>query len=197
MKIKHLSIIVVVAPFAFLATSLAHAQSFTGNLHYGLQNNVQVTQLQEFLTTQGLYSGPITGNFYSLTLSAVKKFQTQQGIIPASGYFGPITIATVNKITEVANASSVQPIPQLETSTPTTAPSSTAINVSSTCPTNETNVVDGPPDPCNPYAFKLSNCPPPPTKPLVGGVGSVPGLPSPDVQLQYKLIQEYCPGYRQ
>jgi len=80
MKIKHLSILLIISVFVFSGISLAQAQSdvFTQNLYYGLQNNSQVTQLQEFLTSQGLYSGPITGNFYSLTLNAVRAFQVKK-----------------------------------------------------------------------------------------------------------------------
>jgi hypothetical protein len=128
-KIKYILSIITVLVLSGI--SLAHAQSdvFTQNLYYGLQNNSQVTQLQEFLTSQGLYSGPITGNFYFLTLGAVKAFQTQQGIIPAAGYFGPITMAAANKIADAeVGASNSQAILETGTSTPSAPPpaSSTA-----------------------------------------------------------------------
>ncbi len=127
MKIKYLSILPVVAVFVLSGFSLANAQSdvFTQNLYYGLQNNSQVTQLQEFLTSQNLYSGPITGNFYFLTLGAVKAFQTQQGITPAAGYFGPVTMAAANKIADTeVGASNSQAISETGTSTPSVAPAS-------------------------------------------------------------------------
>src|SRR5579872_1101987 len=109
MKIKYLSILPVIAVFIFSGVSLAHAEVLTENLYYGLQNNSQVTQLQEFLITQNLYAGPITGNFYFLTLGAVKAFQNQQGITPAAGYFGPVTMAAANKIADAAvGASNLQ-----------------------------------------------------------------------------------------
>jgi hypothetical protein len=128
MKIKYLSILPVVAVFVLSGFSLANAQSdvFTQNLYYGLQNNSQVTQLQEFLTSQNLYSGPITGNFYFLTLGAVKAFQTQQGITPAAGYFGPITMAAVNKIADaVVSASNNEAVTETGTSTPPVVTAST------------------------------------------------------------------------
>lgn len=58
----------------------------------------QVSQLQEFLTAEGHYSGPITGNFFSLTLAGVKTFQTANEISPVSGYFGPLSRAKANSI---------------------------------------------------------------------------------------------------
>jgi peptidoglycan hydrolase-like protein with peptidoglycan-binding domain len=116
MKIKYLLVLPAAAVFIFSGIFSAHAQVFSENLSYGLQNNTQVSELQEFLTAQGLYSGPITGNFYLLTMNAVKVFQARQGISPVSGYFGPLTIAAANKITASGTA----------TSSPTVQVSSTA-----------------------------------------------------------------------
>ncbi len=72
--------------------------SFDHNLYYGMQNNSDVTELQEFLTVEKLYSGPITGSYYSLTLQGVKSFQEREGITPLSGYFGPKTRNAANLI---------------------------------------------------------------------------------------------------
>ena len=127
MKIKHLFALPVLAVFIISGVSLAHAQSdiFTQNLYYGLRNNSQVSQLQEFLTSQNLYSGPTTGNFYFLTLGAVKAFQAQQGISPAAGYFGPMTMAAANKIADAeVGASNAQAINETGTSTPSLTPAS-------------------------------------------------------------------------
>jgi peptidoglycan hydrolase-like protein with peptidoglycan-binding domain len=114
MKIKYLSALPIIAVLIFSCISSAHAQVFTGNLYYGLQNNGQVTQLQKFLNSQGFYSGPITGNFYSLTLDAVKAFQAQEGITPAAGYFGPVTMDAANKIADAGTSTSSIP-PALST----------------------------------------------------------------------------------
>jgi peptidoglycan hydrolase-like protein with peptidoglycan-binding domain len=86
--------------------SLAFAQTFDRDLYFGIQNNPDVTKLQEFLTEQGVYSGPITGNFFSLTLSAVKQFQSAQGISPISGYFGPLSRGKANQILAAEGVSS-------------------------------------------------------------------------------------------
>lgn len=74
------------------------ASVFNNDLYYGLVGNADVSQLQEFLTQQGEYGGPITGNFYVLTLDAVKSFQQAQAISPVSGYFGPLSRAAANTI---------------------------------------------------------------------------------------------------
>ena len=78
--------------------------SFEKDLYYGMLGNSQVKELQEFLTDQGLYSGPITGNFFSLTLSAVKKFQTAKSISPQFGYFGPLSRRKANAAISVKAA---------------------------------------------------------------------------------------------
>lgn len=82
----------------FLFPTLAFAQTFDTNLQYGMTNNQAVTALQEFLTGQHVYNGPISGNFFSLTLAAVKRFQTAESITPVSGFVGPITRGTINSI---------------------------------------------------------------------------------------------------
>lgn len=80
----------------FLLTS-ANASEFNSNLRFG-SKGTEVKKLQEFLVEQNLYSGPITGNFFSLTLKALKNFQSANNILPASGYFGPLTRAKVNEV---------------------------------------------------------------------------------------------------
>ncbi|GEM_PF-4141001 len=71
--------------------------SFDKSLYYGLQGNPQVKELQEFLIDQGYLTGNSTGNFFSLTLSAVKKFQTANGL-PSTGYFGTLSRQKANDI---------------------------------------------------------------------------------------------------
>jgi peptidoglycan hydrolase-like protein with peptidoglycan-binding domain len=75
---------------------------FSRNLSYGMTGN-DVRSLQRFLITQD--AGPAarvlakvgaTGTFGILTRNAVIEFQKSVGIVPASGYFGPITRAYVN-----------------------------------------------------------------------------------------------------
>src|SRR3989344_6121580 len=98
---------------------LVSAKTFDSNLYFGITNNPDVQMLQEFLTDQGVYSGPITGNFFSLTLAAVKNYQSQNNITPAAGFFGPITRAKANEILSAQTKSSDS---QAITETGTTAP---------------------------------------------------------------------------
>lgn len=72
---------------------------FNRNLYFGLRKDSDVTDLQEFLTDQGYYAGPITGNYFLLTVQAVKKFQSVNGINP-TGYFGFLSRAVANKIVQ-------------------------------------------------------------------------------------------------
>ncbi len=90
MKKLIIGLILFAVPFSAFA-------SFDSNLSYGSKGE-DVTALQEFLTDQGVYTGPVTGNFYSLTLAAVKIFQTKQSITPVSGFVGPITRGVINQI---------------------------------------------------------------------------------------------------
>jgi peptidoglycan hydrolase-like protein with peptidoglycan-binding domain len=73
-------------------------ESFNRDLYFGMRGDPDVMKLQQFLAQHGEYSGPITGNFFSLTREAVKKFQAAQNIIPATGYFGPLARAQANEI---------------------------------------------------------------------------------------------------
>ncbi len=75
----------------------AHAE-LSKDLYFGITNEPQVSELQKFLTEQKVYTGPITGNFFSLTQQAVKAFQIKQGIFPTSGYFGPKTRKIVSSL---------------------------------------------------------------------------------------------------
>lgn len=58
-------------------------------------NGNDVTELQKKLKAEGIYSGPINGNFGSLTREAVKKYQTLHGLTPL-GNIGPATRAALN-----------------------------------------------------------------------------------------------------
>jgi len=79
------------------ATEKKKVPTFNRDLYFGLSNDSDIIALQEFLTEQGYYAGPISGNFGSLTLSAVKKFQLAKGI-NSTGYFGPRSRAVPNAI---------------------------------------------------------------------------------------------------
>jgi len=79
------------------------------NLFYGMQNNEEVKCLQEFLKSQGaeIYpEGMVTGNFYSLTLKAVNRFQEKYraeilaplGISQPTGFVGLMTRTKINSL---------------------------------------------------------------------------------------------------
>lgn len=84
--------------------------SFMTDLAYGMTGSVEVMKLQEFLADEGLYSGPITGNFFSLTMKAVKAFQYREGIAPAAGYFGPKTRARASALLGMQTSASNQQV---------------------------------------------------------------------------------------
>ncbi len=68
---------------------------FLVNLSSGMSNN-DVRELQNRLTAEGSYSGPVTGYFGPLTLEATIAYQETHGISPAVGYVGPLTRAELN-----------------------------------------------------------------------------------------------------
>lgn len=71
---------------------------FTTDLTLG-QSGVQVTELQRFLISRGhVIPAGATGYFGAQTQTAVAAFQRAQGIVPAAGYFGPVTRARVNAL---------------------------------------------------------------------------------------------------
>ncbi len=67
---------------------------FTKNLYPGMTDS-DVTQLQLRLTAEGVYSGPITGYYGSLTTAGVKAYQAKYGI-QQTGTVGPLTRAQLN-----------------------------------------------------------------------------------------------------
>lgn len=95
------------------------------NLKYG-SSGASVTELQEFLKTDGEYTGSTTGNFYSITLAAIKNFQINHGISPVSGYWGPLTRAKAQSILnigasnddEISETGIVSKVPVQNTSVP-------------------------------------------------------------------------------
>ncbi|MDO8557269.1 MAG: peptidoglycan-binding domain-containing protein [Candidatus Jorgensenbacteria bacterium] len=108
--------------------SIAQADGlFSTDLYFGMQGSTEVTKLQEFLTSEGVYNGPITGNFFSLTLKGVRDYQTREGISPAAGYFGPLTRVKANTgLSTQIEASNAQAISETGiTPTPLTTPKTT------------------------------------------------------------------------
>lgn len=70
------------------------------NLEFGMTGDQDVFALQRALTAEGVFKGPITGNFYSLTREGVKAFQRKYKFmsVPDSGLVGPYTRSVLNGI---------------------------------------------------------------------------------------------------
>ena len=92
-----------------LSGSEISCQSITQDLYFGMEGNLQVRCLQEFLKVQGggLYpEGLVTGNFYTLTEKAVIRFQEKYseeilspwGLTKGSGYVGETTRTKINQL---------------------------------------------------------------------------------------------------
>jgi hypothetical protein len=92
--------------------------SIDQNLYYGLRNNGEVKELQSYLAGKGLYSGNSTGNFFSLTLAAVKKYQKSIKL-NGTGYVGPLTRQIINAdLLSVSNTNSITKTTPSQTQTP-------------------------------------------------------------------------------
>lgn len=76
----------------------ATAFQFTSDLELGAQSDA-VTELQNRLTSEGVYSGPVTGYFGQLTLAGVKAYQAKYGL-PKTGLVGPMTREKLNAALE-------------------------------------------------------------------------------------------------
>lgn len=152
--------------------------AFDTNLKYGSKGEA-VLELQEFLTDQGVYSGPITGNFFSLTRSAVKRFQELHSIAPAAGYFGPITRTKANELLNVASETEQE---VLETGT-TTPPVITPI----------VTAPPAPPSPPAPTAPEPTPTPDPatPTRLSVQGTSEVTGANCQPATFRVSVIDQY------
>jgi hypothetical protein len=80
------------------SSNLLAAAEFSKNLSYGLTSNFDVKRLQEFLISKGyLEEGLNTGNYFSKTSEAIKKFQKEHNITPVNGQFGSKTRGAVNR----------------------------------------------------------------------------------------------------
>ncbi|MDD2696660.1 MAG: peptidoglycan-binding domain-containing protein [Candidatus Pacebacteria bacterium] len=97
------------AQIAALLGQSVGCQSFNNDLYYGMTNNLEVRCLQQFLKDQGsdIYSGGlVTGNFLSLTQTAVIRFQEKYAseilnplnLEKGTGYFGSLSRQKANTL---------------------------------------------------------------------------------------------------
>ncbi len=89
-KFALLAVLVILLPSAVFAATFNH------NLSYGM-TGTDVSQLQQFLVDEGLFTNSITATFGPATLKALVAFQQKEGITP-SGYFGPLTRTDANTV---------------------------------------------------------------------------------------------------
>jgi L,D-transpeptidase ErfK/SrfK len=73
----------------------------------GRSSGDDVAQVQQQLTTLGLYAGPIDGVYGPATVEAVRRFQREQGLTP-DGIVGPVTYDALQRAVD-QQTGSVQP----------------------------------------------------------------------------------------
>ncbi len=83
--------------FSVLGASTKYTYTWSNDLQVGSPYTADVKALQTALTMEGLFTGEITGGFYSQTFNAVKDFQQKYGI-ETTGYVGAITRAKLNDL---------------------------------------------------------------------------------------------------
>jgi peptidoglycan hydrolase-like protein with peptidoglycan-binding domain len=95
----------ILSAFAVVALTLvvaasANAETYTRDLTIGSTGS-DVVALQDMLVASGdlvMPAGVSKGYFGNLTKSALAKWQAANGVSPAAGYFGPVTMAKVKAL---------------------------------------------------------------------------------------------------
>lgn len=136
-----LLVVAIIISFGVVSNS-TNAQAYIAHksqLKIG-SRGAAVTKLQIILTSEKIYSGPISGYYGRLTADAVKVFQAKYGL-EIVGSVGPLTRAILNSL--VATAATQKPTEKLilATSSTSSAPSasqqiqSTLVSTSAKVPT--------------------------------------------------------------
>lgn len=126
---------------------LFEMELFVRDLSVGLRNDSDVVRLQEILRALGHFSYPeSTGNYFSLTVDAVRSYQKQKHIVPATGSFTAVTRAYLNQ--DILTASDLpdestlaDPLPKTATSTFYKKIAIASFSGRSTDPNSETVVI--------------------------------------------------------
>jgi len=84
------------------------AYNFTRSLFVGLKGD-DVTALQNYLKGAGYFNATPTGFFGPVTKAAVAAWQAANGISPAAGFFGPVSIAKYKALVGAAPIASPAP----------------------------------------------------------------------------------------
>jgi len=112
----------------------AQGYMFNNNLKIGARS-ADVSALQAVLVSEGYLAVSPTGYFGTLTLAAVKKYQTAKMISPVSGFVGPLTRGVLNSSVAVTPTTPTTP------TTPVLSGSEGFAEVRlSPTPTNNTNI---------------------------------------------------------
>lgn len=90
------SIITIFLLTLALISPASATELFQKDLKYGTTNNSEVKKLQQYLKDKNYYSGPISGNYYSLTRTALMKLQKSYGL-KQTGKFDSVTRNRLNK----------------------------------------------------------------------------------------------------
>ena len=100
------------APAPAPTGSVLGVDTFRFNFDMSISTNTRlapdVTELQNRLTAEGYYDGPITGFFGPLTRAAAVRYQEANEITPAVGFVGPITRGVLNDSETPAGAGLTQ-----------------------------------------------------------------------------------------
>ncbi|MES2622836.1 MAG: peptidoglycan-binding domain-containing protein [Patescibacteria group bacterium] len=123
----------------------AEGYMFNTNLTVG-SRGADVTALQNILAAGGYFTATPTGYFGSITKTAVMAYQRANAITPVSGYFGPLTRATMNSSVTTTTPTTPAACPVGYVCQPTTSTGSTSgsegfaeVRIAVT-PTNNPNV---------------------------------------------------------
>jgi hypothetical protein len=99
---KKITVAALGIAFAFSAVAASAAMTYTRDLTIG-STGADVISLQTTLVSKGFLVIPATvqkGYFGALTKAALSNYQKSVGISPAVGYFGPVTRAHFNAMTD-------------------------------------------------------------------------------------------------
>lgn len=126
---------VIMLGYLIMAPVGVFAAAVDGAVVYGKMNSTQVRQLQTFLKGQKVYTGPVTGNFFNLTRTALRKFQlknklsvtgvldedTAVKIAELDGRIDGVTFVVTEPVSEVSQTPSTQiSVPNVQASTTVT-----------------------------------------------------------------------------
>ena len=129
LAVVQVTVLAFAAVFIASVPTAAHASSFSFTRSLGIgERGDDVTELQNKLLAEGIYSGPVTGYFGPLTEEAVKLFQAKYGISQV-GLVGPLTRQKLNEVEQEGMNIGAE---SSASSTEATSTESTDLNATST-----------------------------------------------------------------